>query len=85
MKPSEKQKQILDFARKNENCITKKQAVDLIGHYYFYNSQKYVGEVLSRMVKSKFLTRIKNGLYQINDKRTETVKNIVNPNQLELF
>jgi len=85
MKPSPKQKQILDFALKNNNQITKKQAIELIGHYYFLNAQKYVGEVLSRMVKSKLLKRVKNGLFEISTERKETAKGIVNPNQLELL
>ena len=85
MKPSAKQKQILEFALKNENRITKNQAIDLIGHYYFLNSQKYVGEVLSRMVKSKMLKRIKNGLFEISNERKQTAKEISNPNQLELL
>jgi len=85
MKPSVKQKQILDFASKNQNKISKKQAVDLIGYYYYHNAQKYVGEVLSRMVTAGFLTRVKKGNFKVNEKRKETVNNIVNPNQLELL
>lgn len=85
MKPSPKQKQILDFALKNENRITKKQAVELIGSYYYHNASKYVGEVLSRMVSSKLLKRIKNGLFEINNEKKQTVKGISNPNQLELL
>ena len=85
MKLSVKQKQILDFALKNNNLITKKQAIELIGYYYLHNSQKYVGEVLSRMVKSKLLNRIKNGSFEINSDRKQTVKVIYNPNQLDLL
>lgn len=85
MKPSSKQKQILDFALKNENRITKKQAVELLERYYFLNAQKHVGDVLSRMVNSKLLKRIKNGLFEINNDKKQTVKGISNPNQLELL
>lgn len=80
---SENQKIILRFAIKNNNQITKKQAVELMGHNYYHNGEKYVGEVLSRMVKSQLLKRIKNGLFEIQTK--QTVANIVNPNQLELL
>jgi len=85
MKPSPKQKQILAFAIKNENRITKKQAVELIGNTYYHNASKHVGDVLSRMVNSKLLKRIKNGLFEINNEKKQTVKGISNPNQLELL
>lgn len=84
-KISLKQKTLLDFASKNENRITKKQAVDLIGKDYFLNAPKYVGDILSRMVKNKLLNRIKNGSFEINPNRSQTIKSIVNPNQLELW
>jgi len=80
---SEKQKMILEFASKNNNQITKIQAVQLIGNCYFVNGSKHTGEVLSRMVKSQLLKRLKNGLYEIQ--KHQTVKQIVNPNQLELL
>lgn len=84
-KISEKQKSILDFASKNENKISKKQAVSLIGGCYYCNEKKHVGDVLSRMVNSKLLNRIKNGHFEINTNRTQTVKGIIIPNQLELL
>ena len=80
---SDKQKMILEFCSKNDNQITKIQAVHLIGNCYFLNAPKYVGEVLSRMVKSKLLKRIKNGLFEVQNK--QTVSNITNPNQLQLL
>lgn len=82
---SKKQRTILDFALKNESKITKIQAVDLIGSCYYHNAQKHVGDVLSRMVKSKLLKRVKNGLFEINTDRKQTVKGIIIPNQLELL
>lgn len=81
---SPKQKQILDFAFKHENRITKKEAVELIGNGYFFNAGKYVGDILGRMVKSQLLNRIKNGLFEINTNRTQTIKAVINSNQLEL-
>ena len=80
-----KQKQIVEFANSNNRQITKKQAVDLIGGCYYCNESKHVGDVLSRMVNSGLLKRLKNGHFQISEKKTETVKNIINPNQLELL
>ena len=80
---SEKQKIILDFAFKNQNKITKIQAVQLIGNTYFINGAKHTSEVLSRMVKSNLLKRVKNGFYEIQNK--QTVTNIINPNQLQFL
>lgn len=82
---SNKQLQILAFASLNKNQITKKQPVELLEHYYFLNAQKYVGEVLSRMVNTGLLKRIKNGLFEISGDRKQTVKGIPNPDQLELL
>ena len=82
---SEKQKAILDFAFKNDSKITKQQAVDLIGSCYYHNAKKHVGDVLSRMVNSQLLKRVKNGEFEINTQRKQTVTGIVIPNQLELL
>jgi|GEM_PF-1958904 len=83
--PSKKQKQIIDFILQNDNKITKQQAVELIGACYYCNASKHVGDVLSRMVQSKLLNRIKNGLFEINQDKKQTVQGISNPNQLELL
>lgn len=80
---SEKQRTILDFAIKNNNKITKKQAIEILGNCYYCNAQKHVGDILSRMVKSQLLKRIKNGFFEIKTKKT--VVNIINPSQLELL
>jgi predicted transcriptional regulator of viral defense system len=80
-----KQKKILEFASSHEKQITKKQAFELIGGCYYCNASKHVGDVLSRMVNSGLLKRLKNGHFEISEKKTETVKNIINPNQLELL
>ena len=74
---------LLDFAIRNNNQISKIQAVQVIGNCYFINGAKHTGEVLSRMVKSQLLKRIKNGLYEIQ--KTQTAKGIINPNQLDLL
>lgn len=61
---TENQRKIVEFARSNNNQITKKQACDLIPFYH--NTQKHVSDVLTRMVKSNMLKRIKNGLYDLS-------------------
>lgn len=62
---TDKQKALLVYARANDNKITKKEAVKLIGHHYYHNASKYVGEILSRMVNAGTLTRIKQGSFQL--------------------
>lgn len=78
---TDKQKIIFDFVREN-GSITKKTAVDKIGGSYFINASKHVGDVLSRMVKSGLLKRVKNGVFELG---VRTNKNTVNENQLDLF
>lgn len=69
---TDKQRKIVEFARSNNNQITKKQACALIPFYH--NTQKHVGDVLSRMVKLNMLKRIKNGLYELSSGQKEIVK-----------
>lgn len=86
MKLNHRQKAIIQFAIANNNQITKKQAVDLIGGSYYHNGAKYVGEILSRLVGSQALKRIKPGLYEVLTGHAS--KNIIqknNPNQINLF
>lgn len=77
---SDKAKQLLEFAYKNDG-ITTAQAVDLIGHHYYHNATKYVSEMLGRLVKSKHLERIKPGHFKIGKAKIE----ITDPSQISLF
>lgn len=79
------QKAIINFANSNNGKINKDQAVELIGKFYYCNERKHVGDVLSRMVKNNLLKRIKNGFYEINQNKQQTVKGIINPDQLNLL
>ena len=74
---TQNQKMIVEFARSNNNQITKKQACDLIPFYH--NTQKHVGYILTRMVKSNMLKRIKIGLYELSNGQKEII------NQSQLF
>lgn len=69
---TDRQESIIDYARRSGGKITKKEAVKLIGNTYYHNGSKYVGEVLSRMVKQKFLVRVKPGLYEIGKGNRES-------------
>jgi hypothetical protein len=62
---TEKQKAIILSAHQNDGQITKAEAVQLIGGYYYHNADKYVGEVLARLVKTRVLNRIQRGVYEL--------------------
>lgn len=82
---SPKQKTIILFAHKNDGYISKQEAVEQIGGFYYNNADKYVGEVLSRMVKAGILVRFKIGHYKLNDTfDSKQPTAFVHPNQLLL-
>jgi len=64
MKLTPNQRKIVEYARQNDNTITKRQACDLIPFYI--NTEKHVGDILSRMVKSGMLIRVKLGVYKLS-------------------
>ncbi|MCQ4139206.1 type IV toxin-antitoxin system AbiEi family antitoxin domain-containing protein [Chryseobacterium sp. EO14] len=78
---TDKQKVIFEFVKDN-GSITKKTAIEKIGNNYFLNADKYVGEVLSRMVKSGLLKRVKKGVFTLGERVN---KNSIPENQLKLF
>jgi hypothetical protein len=61
---SDKQKKVLAFCQANGGKITKQQAMSIIDTSY-RNGEKYVGEVLSRMVNAGLLIREKPGHFKI--------------------
>jgi len=82
MKLSVKQQKIINFINKSEDKqITKKQAIELVDDYY-YNASKYVGEILSSMVKSGSLERIKNSVFKIGKGKSQKVFVVENQNKL---
>lgn len=80
---SDKQREILDFAYEHGE-ITKKEAIVLIGGSYYCNSDKHVGDILSRLVKAGNLIRIKPGLFKIGTGKPQK-KQTPAPNQQSLF
>lgn len=85
MKLTHKQRKIVEYARQNDNTITKKQACKLIPFYI--NTEKHVGDILSRMVKSGMLIRVKLGVYKLStgQKLAKNQTEIFNPNQTKLL
>lgn len=82
MKLTVKQQKVVNFINRSEDKqITKKQAVELIDDHYC-NGDKHVGEVLSRMVKSGTLERVKNGVFKIGSGKSKKVFIVENQNDL---
>lgn len=79
------QRLLVAFAARNNHQITKEQAVTLLGDNYFHNAEKYVGEILARMVNSGILTRLKPGIFRLEpvQKPKSTITKI--PSQSSLF
>ncbi|CDS93422.1 hypothetical protein BN1088_1431498 [Sphingobacterium sp. PM2-P1-29] len=78
-KATKHQQTIIQFARSNDNKITKKQACELIPFYH--NTAKHVGDILSRMVKNKMLIRVKNGSFELNlGQRVNIVQTAISDN-----
>lgn len=59
-----KQQAILDYVRTNGN-ITTAVANQMLKAFYYHNHEKYISEILGRMVKNGSLNRVKNGLYEL--------------------
>jgi len=78
---TDKQKIIIDFAKKNNDIVTKKNVLGLI--FYYSNEQKHVGDILSRMVKNGLLIRVKNGVFKIGIQSKNS--DAVIENQMNLF
>jgi predicted transcriptional regulator of viral defense system len=58
--------------------FTKKEIVDLLGHTYHCNGAFHIGNILSRLVGSGKLDRVKRGVYEIASPKS-------NPNHPTLF
>ena len=85
---SYKQKLVLSLFEKGQE-MTKQQVIDsgVCGSYY-YNAEKYVGEILSRMVKAGLLERTRQGVFRLPDApppRKQRKSEMGYENQRELF
>lgn len=76
-----KQMILFEYCREHTE-ITKRKAIELIGHTYYINAPKHVGDILSRMVKSGLFKRIKPGVFALGQR---TKKESIPENQLKLF
>jgi hypothetical protein len=75
-----KQQALLDRCRK-DGQLTTKIANEMLEHFYYHNHEKYVSEILGRMVKNGSLVRVKPGLFELGTrKHSEPI--IVNQSKL---
>jgi predicted transcriptional regulator of viral defense system len=62
----QKQKLIIGFALQNENKISLDEAISIKGvDTYYCNERFHVGNILSRMVKTGILKRLKPGKFEL--------------------
>jgi len=67
-----KQQALLDRCRK-DGKLTSQTAYEMLSAYYYHNHEKYIGEILSRMVKAGKLIRVKPGLFEIGKGKSDVV------------
>lgn len=85
---SKKQQKLLDFIRSGRGEITKKEAVQILERHYYANAEKYVGEILTRMVSRGILCRVKRGVYKLKTYPSGVTpgdKYHISANQISLF
>ena len=84
----DRQREIIEVFRKSEKEVLKKSEIIKEGKIcYYYNTEKHVGDTLSRMVRNGLLERVKIGYYKLSGKHKRRFKKdlIENPNQINLF
>lgn len=83
-----KRQLILEYLYKSEKPVKKEDIVEKFKSLYYCNSSKHIGDILSRLVNSGQVIRVKNGWYQFSNfhscKNRQSVI-LENPNQKSLF
>jgi hypothetical protein len=62
---SVKQQAILDYMRSMDRPVAKAEIVAQFGRCYYCNGALHVGNILSRMVASGHIDRVKRGLFKV--------------------
>jgi len=85
-KKMERQKEILEVFNNNTEIILSKRKIKELGNIsYYYNTDKHLGETLSRMVKNNNLIRVSRGNFKLGSGKPMG-KLIIQPkNQTKLF
>lgn len=55
-----REREVIALCQKKGGKLTKKEAVAEFGHWYYHNCEKWIGEILSRLVKRNIFEREKN-------------------------
>lgn len=62
----DRQKEVLVcFNGDRDIQLTKQEIIEKAGLHYYHNTDKHAGDVLSRMVKSGLLVRVKKGVFRL--------------------
>lgn len=82
-----RQAEILEVFPDAETILSKKEIIERGQIRYYYNTEKHVGDTLSRMVKNQLLVRVKKGYYKRGSPHPRNGREIQQPdeNQIELF
>jgi len=59
------QKKVLKLAQDMGGTVVSSAIVEALGGAYFHNPEKYVGDIVGRMVKSGLLIRVKPGVFRL--------------------
>lgn len=78
-----KQKEIAEYLKCVESA-TIDEIYKNVSFSYYYNANKYVGEILSRMIKSGHVERVKKGVFKLVKERGVIITTNID-NQKTLF
>jgi len=59
------QKKVLQLAQEAGGTVASSTIVEALGRKYYSNPEKHVGDIVSRMVKSGLLIRVKPGVFRL--------------------
>ena len=81
-----RQAEILETFPNKETILSKKEIIERGQIRYYFNTEKHVGDTLSRMVKNGLLVRVKKGYYKLNKSTPNHGRPVQEiENQIELF
>lgn len=79
MKPNEKQLQVMRYLSTKESA-TSDEIYKNVRFGYYHNASKHLSDLLSRMVKQGFITRVSKGVFKLGGRKQV----LENKNQLSI-
>lgn len=81
----DRQKEVIKAFKEPGEVLTKKEIMERARLYYYHNSAKHAGDVLTRMVRNGSLVRVSQGRYKLS-KLGKRPPGLIppDPNQLNL-